>query len=187
VNKNYVGTFMSSFRESNLSYEIKNLDQSIISSNTRVKLSTDVTSTNFYLDTYEYQFNNKLYHPSDGFLANKGGILYSTLFYREGQSVQSGFDEDGYGNIRLYDYIDNNKVYVNTKAGRINYETGQVDFLYEFRPRDSVFTLIVIPDSVDIIATQDMILEIDGANSSVEAVEIDETDILKNINLSRTF
>jgi len=187
VNKNYVGTFMSSFRESNLSYEIKNLDQSIISSNTRVKLSTDVTSTNFYLDTYEYQFNNKLYHPSDGFLANKGGILYSTLFYREGQTVQSGFDEDGYGNIRLYDYIDNNKVYVNTKAGRINYETGQVDFLYEFRPRDSVFTLIVIPDSVDIIATQDMILEIDGANSSVEAVEIDETDILKNINLSRTF
>ena len=187
VNKNYVGDFLSSFRESNLSYQIKNLDSSVVSSNTRVKISADITATNFYLDQYEYHFNNKLYHPADGFLENKGGILSSSLFYREGQTVQSGFDEDGYGNIRLYDYIDRNKVYVNSKAGRIDYATGKVEFLYEFRPVDKEFKLTVIPDSVDVIATQDMILEIDSANSSVEIVEIEETDLLKSINLSRSF
>ena len=187
VNDNYVGDFMSSFRESNLSYQIKNLDSSVISSNTRAKISADVKVTNFYLDQYSFNFNNKLYHPNDGFLSDKGGILYSSLFYREGRTVQSGFDEDGYGNIRLYDFVDGSKVYVNSKAGKIDYETGKVEFLYEVRPATDMFKIVVIPDSVDVIATQDMILEIDPANSTVEVVEIEETNLLKNINLSRSF
>ena len=187
LNKNYVGKFLDSFRESNLSYEIKNIDPAVISSNTRVNMSATITATNGFLNQYEYRFNNKLYHPSDGFLEDKGGILSSTLFYREGRTVQSAFDEDGYGNIRLFDYIDNNKVFVNRKAGRIDYETGLIEFLYDFNPQDNNFNISVIPDSVDILATQSMILEIDTTSSSVDAVEIKETDLLRNINLSRSF
>jgi hypothetical protein len=187
MGKNYVGDFLSSFRESNLSYEIKNLHPAIVSSNTRVKISADVTVNNFYLDNYTYNFNNKLYHPEDGFLADKGGILGSSLFYREGRDVQSAFDDDGRGNMRLFDFVDGKKVYVNNKAGRINYETGEVEFLYEFRPQGTGFRITVVPDSVDVIATQDMILQIDAENSLVEIIEIEETDLLKNINLSRSF
>lgn len=187
LNKNYIGDFLNSFRESNLSYEIKNIDPSVVSSNTRVNISADVTSTNGYLDKYVFRFNNKLYHPNDGFLADKGGIFSSSLFYRVGRNVQSAFDEDGYGNIRLYDFVDGEKVFVNHKAGRINYETGLVEFLYDFDPVDTVFTISVIPDSVDVLTTQNMILEIDAGASTVDAVEIQETDLLRNINLNRSF
>ena len=187
LNENYIGDFLKSFRESNLSYEIRNIDQSVISSNTRVSLSTEITSQDGFLDQYEFRFNNKLYHPNDGFLGDKGGILTSTPFYRVGRNVQSAFDEDGYGNIRLYDFVDNKKVYVNRKAGRIDYQTGLIEFLYDFDPEDSVFDITVIPESVDIIANQNMILEVDLAKSSVDAVEIKETDLLRNINLSRSF
>lgn len=187
MNENYIGDFLASFRESNFSRELKDLDDSIISSNTRVELNTNITASNFFLDNYKFNFNNKIYHPEDGFLASKGGVFKSTLFYRAGRNYQSAFDEDGYGNIRLYDWIDNTKVFVNRKAGRINYETGEIEFLYDFDPEDGTFKISVIPDSVDIIADQNMILEIDEGASIVNAVEIQETDLLKTLNLSRSF
>ena len=188
INTTYVGEFLESFRESNLSYEIKLLDPSVVSSNTRVKMTAEVDIVSNKFLKYEYNFNNKLYHPFDGFLASEGGVLSSSLFYRSGKTVQSGFDEDGYGNVRLYDFIDNVKVYVNNKAGSIDYNTGAVKFLYDFDfANDGIFDISVVTDSVDIIATQDMILEIDSGSSSVEVVEIRETDILKNINLNRSF
>ena len=68
----------------------------------------------------------------------------------------SGFDEDGHGNIRLYDLVDGTKVYVNRKAGRLDYENGIVEFLYDFDPEDTTFTISVIPESVDVLATRDM-------------------------------
>lgn len=186
MNKNYIGEFLSSFRESNFSRELKQLDTSIISSNTRVKMKADISVTNGFLNKYKYSFNNKMYHPEDGFLASKGGILSSSLFNREGRSYQSGFDEDGYGNIRLFDWIDNGKVYVNFTAGKIDYDNGIVEFLYDFQP-NSDFSITLVPDSVDILAKQNVILEIDTSTSSVEVLEINETDIIKNINLSRSF
>ena len=186
VNQNYIGNFLSSFRESNFSREIKDLDPSVISSNTRVEITTNVTASGGYLNQYRYDFNNKLYHPQDGFLADKGGIFKSSLFYRAGRSYQSAFDEDGYGNIRLYDWIDNTKVFVNRNAGRINYETGSVEFLYDFDPQDTTFTISVVPESVDVIATQNMILEINQGASTVDAIEIQQTDLLKSLNLSRS-
>lgn len=186
-NTNYIGDFLSSFRESNLSREIKDLDPSIISSNTRVTLSSDVVAKNRFLEKYVYEFNNKVYHPVDGFLADKGGVFSSTLFKRVGRNFLSGFDEDGYGNIRLYDYIGDTKVYVNRKAGRLNYNTGKVEFLYDFDPVDTTFSISIIPESVDILASQDMILQIDTAKSTVDAIDVKETGILQNINLNRSF
>lgn len=187
VNENYIGDFLASFRESNFSRELRNLDPSIVSSNTRVEIKTNVTASNQFLKSYKYNFNNRVYHPEDGFLASKGGVFKSSLFYRVGRNFQSAFDEDGYGNIRLYDWIDNTKIYVNRKAGRLNYETGEVEFLYDFDPVDGIFTISVVPESVDVIASQNMILEIDEGTSLVDAVEIKETDLLRTLNLSRSF
>ena len=187
LNKNYIGDFLNSFRESNFSREIKALDAAVVSSNTRVTISADVAVQNLFLKQYKYNFNNRIYHPQAGFLAERGGVLSSSLFKRRGSTYLSGFDEDGYGNIRLYDYIDNTKVYINRKAGRIDYTAGTVEFLYEFNPAVDKFTISVIPESVDVIAQQDMILEIDSSNSTVDAIDVNETDIIKSLNLNRSF
>ena len=186
-NNNYVGDFLKSFRESNFSREIKSLDNAVVSSNSRVSITTDVKVNNLYLVDYTFNFNNKLYHPQDGFLADRGGIFSSSLFQRQSSNYLSGFDEDGYGNIRLYDYIDSTKVYVNRKAGRINYDNGLVEFLYEFQPTVDKFTISVIPESVDVLAERSTILEIDTGNSSVTAIEVNDTSIIKSLNLTRSF
>lgn len=188
MNTEYVGDFLSSFRESNFSYELKDLDKSIVSSNTRVTLKVNIGYTKSSLDKYSYSLNNKLYHPVDGFKATSGGILSSSLFYRAGNSNPSGFDEDGYGNIRLYDWIDNTKVYVNNNAGRIDYDNGDIQFLYDVTfDSAGTFSVSVVPESVDVIAKNDVILEVDSGDSTVDVVEIEETDLLKSINLNRSF
>lgn len=187
VNTSYIGEFLESYRESMLSTQIKNLDKAILSSNTVCKLAITKSVTAEKLEDYTIAFNNKLYHPEDGFYSTKGGILNSSLFYRTGRTVQSGFDDDGYGNIRLYDFIDGTRVYKNTTAGTIDYETGLVNIVYDYFIEDSSVTFTAIPDSVDAVASQNTILTIDTSQSHVNVVDYREVDLIKKLNTNRSF
>ena len=185
LNTTYIGDFLSNFNVSVFSSQIDEIDSSIISSNTRVLLRADVTAKNGILDFYDWTYNNKLYHPEDGFNLAKGGILSSTLFFRQGRTVQSGFDEDGFGNIRLFDFIDNEKVTVEPNAGTINYETGAIE-INEFDPVDGVINFTAIPDSFDILATENTILQIAPEDCLVDVIEKNNVGTIKNINLTRS-
>ena len=186
-NNHYISDFLSTFRESNFSYEIRNLDTAVVGSNTRIKLKKELTVENFVLDTNRIEFKNKLYHPEAGFRASEGGILSTNLFKRRGQNIYSAMDEDGNGKIRLYDVIDGNKVYISYDAGVIDYDAGTIEVVFDLQPTDSTVEFTVIPDSFDVTAFQNIILEIDVEDSIVNIVEKDDYDILKNLNLSRSF
>jgi hypothetical protein len=168
-----------------LSSQISDLDPSIISSNTRISLRVDIRALNGLLDFYTWTFNNRLYHPNDGFNAAKGGVVTSNLFYREGRTYQSGFDDDGYGNLRLFDFVDNEKITVNANAGTINYETGEVS-IQDFDPANGNIQFTAIPDSFDVQSSQNIVLEIATDDSSVDVIEKNEISTIKNINLSRS-
>jgi hypothetical protein len=185
LNTVYVGDFMTNFNESFLSAQISELDSSIISSNTRVSLRVDVKALNGLLDFYTWTFNNRLYHPNDGFNALKGGVVTSNLFYRKGRTYQSGFDDDGYGNLRLFDFVDNEKITVNTNAGTVNYETGKIT-IQDFDPANGNIQFTAIPDSFDVQSSQNIVLEIATDDSNVDVIERNEISTIKNINLSRS-
>lgn len=187
VNTSYIGDFLESYRESVLSTQIKNLDKAIISSNTVCKLAITKDVVDEKLEDYTIAFNNKLYHPEDGFYADKGGILNSNLFYRTGRTVQSGFDDDGNGNVRLYDFIDGQRIYKNATAGTIDYDTGLVNIVYDYFIEDSSVTFTAVPDSVDAIASQNIILTIDTSQSHVNVVDYNEVDLIKKLNTNRSF
>jgi len=185
LNNAYIGDFLTNFNESYLSAQISDLDPSIISSNTRISLRVDIRALNGLLDFYTWTFNNRLYHPNDGFNAAKGGVVTSNLFYREGRTYQSGFDDDGYGNLRLFDFVDNEKITVNANAGTINYETGEVS-IQDFDPANGNIQFTAIPDSFDVQSSQNIVLEIATDDSSVDVIEKNEISTIKNINLSRS-
>lgn len=185
-NTEYIGDFMKTFRASQLAAEIQDIDDSVISSNTRVTLRVDVEAKNQTLDTYSFTFGNKLYHPEDGFKKATGGILSTNNFYRVGRSYTSGFDDDGYGKIRLFDLINDSKVYVNEQAGSIDYNTGKCEILINVDPKDSTIEFSAIPDSFDVISENDVILRIATNKCSVKAVEQSNYTTQKTINLSRS-
>jgi len=185
-NTNYLGEFLRTFRVSQLSGEIQNLDESIVSSNTRVTLRVDVNSKNQKLDRYSFSFSNKLFHPEGGFKNTSGGIFSTTPFYRVGKNFTSGLDDDGYGKIRFFNLIDGEKVYINDNAGTINYETGQVDLLIKIDAVDGVIEFFGIPDSFDVIADNNTIIRISTSTSLVKAIEKNNTSSQRTTNLSRS-
>lgn len=185
LNTIYLGEFMDSFRESFLSSQIQELDSAVESSNTRVSLRVDNKVTNGILQYYNWTFNNKLYHPNDGFNAENGGILSTNLFRRAGRTNNSGFDEDGFGNIRLFDVVEGEKITVEPNAGTINYETGDIT-LEDFDPVDTTINFTTVPDSFDVQANNNIILEIATDDSIVDVLEKNETATIKNLNISRS-
>ena len=98
-NTDRLGEFKKNFFEQNLAEEIKLLDQSILSINTRTSLRYDINVVNSILSDYQIQFNNPVYHPFNGYNTDKGGIISTNKFYRIGKTFTSGFDDDGKGNI----------------------------------------------------------------------------------------
>lgn len=185
LNRTYIGDFLNNFNISVFSSQVEQIDAAIVSSNTRVLLRSDVIAKNGILDTYKWTYNNKLYHPEDGFNSAGGGILTSSLFLREGRTNQSGFDEDGFGNIRMFDFIDNEKVTVIAQAGTVNYETGEVE-INEFDPADGVINFTATPDSFDVIASENTILEIAQEDCLIDVIEKNDIATIKNINLTRS-
>ena len=184
-NNDRLGSFKKSFFEQNLAEEIKLLDKSIVSINTRTNLRYDAVVTNNRLDTYQISFNNPLYHPLLGFNSNKGGILSTNDFFRVGKSFTSGFDDDGKGNLRLFDNLDNVKVYSNNKAGTINYGKGIID-IKDFDPKDGNINFTVVPDSFDVLSLNEYILRISLDSSSINIVEKDNIELINLLNKSRS-
>lgn len=184
-NNNRLSSFTKSFFEQNLAEEIKLLDQSIVSINTRTSLRYNATVTNNKLNKYQISFNNPLYHPLLGFNNEKGGILSTNDFKRIGKSFTSGFDDDGKGNIRLFDNLDNVKVYSNNKAGTIDYGTGILD-IKDFDPVDGNINFTVVPDSFDVLSLNEYILRISLDSSIINIVEKDNIQLINLLNKSRS-
>lgn len=184
-NNNRLSSFRKSFFEQNLAEEIKLLDKSIVSINTRTSLRYNATVTNNKLNKYQIRFNNPLYHPLLGFNSNKGGILSTNDFKRIGKSFTSGFDDDGKGNIRLFDNLDNVKVYSNNKAGTIDYGSGILD-IKDFDPVDGNINFTVVPDSFDVLSLNEYILRISLDSSIINIVEKDNIQLINLLNKSRS-
>ena len=185
LNTTYVGDFLNNFNASVFSSQVSDIDNAIVSSNSRVLLRADVTAKNNILDIYEWTYNNKLYHPEPGFNAANGGIVTSSLFTRAGRTNQSGFDEDGFGNLRLFDFVDNEKITVIDKAGTVDYDTGKIE-LNEFDPEDGVINFTAIPDSFDVLSSENTILQIAVEDCLVDIIEKNDISTIKNINLTRS-
>lgn len=182
-NTNYLGDFLETFSISELSAEIKDLDPSIVSSNTRSSIRVTIGTNNNKLDRYTWTYENKIYHPQAGYKP----VLSTNLFKIPTDSDGNyGFDDDGNGNIRLYEYVDGQNVYKNNKAGTINYDSGSIEIDTTFATSDAEIRFTVVPDSFDVIALNNTILRIAPESSLVETVDKNEKELLKAINVSRS-
>ena len=184
-NTDRLGEFKKNFFEQNLAEEIKLLDQSILSINTRTSLRYDINVVNSILGDYQIQFNNPLYHPFNGYNTDKGGIISTNKFYRIGKTFTSGFDDDGKGNIRLFDLLDGVKVYNNNKAGTVDYNSGEIN-IQDFDPSDGKLQFTAVPDSFDVQSANQYILRISLDSSIINLIEKDNKDLINLLNKSRS-
>ena len=94
------------------------------------------------------------------------------------------FDDDGSGNIRRYILTAGVRVYQDNTAGTLSYTTGEIKInsinITSVENVDgaasSVIRLTVVPDSQDIIAVRNQILEIDFVNTTINGA-VDATAV----------
>jgi hypothetical protein len=175
-NSNTLQKFDSIFRYSKIVELIDDVDTSILSNITTLKIRKTFTPTINSSTRYDVYFRNSLYNPHSGHKADVGGILSSTGFKITGDTTNIYFlDDDGIGNIRRYYLVGAVRTYINNSQGTINYSTGQltinslsVSTVENIRGSASTtIELTVQPNSNDVVPVRDQILEIDTANSSI--------------------
>lgn len=164
---NNLGTFDNErFRYSQFVKEIDRADDSILSNETSIKIEKRFAPSTSTAATYTLAFNNAFRHEHDG----HASIITSTNFTFQGQT-KCKFDDDGYGNIRIY-YVDvaqNANVYLNRTAGDVDYTNGTVTF-NGFLPsafEGSEISIVAVPNSNDVKALRNQIMLIAGATVTV--------------------
>jgi len=173
-NTNTLQKFDAIYRHSKLTGIIDDTDTSILSNITTIKIRKSFTPTLLSSNKYDIYFRNALFNPHSGHNATAGGILSSTGFKIDGNDNEMFLDDDGQGNIRLYQQSAGIRTYINSTQGTINYITGQLTLnslnvasISNIRGSTStVIELTVTPDSNDVVPVRDQIVEIDISNSS---------------------
>ena len=177
--------FDSAFRHSKITGIIDDADSAISSNITNVTLSHNLSPTLNAATNYTIQLNNKFYNPHSGHASDGGGILASTGFKVSGNTTNvQFFDDDGAGNIRRYYVVSGVRQYQDNTAGTITYSTGEIKInsinITSIENVDgaasTIIRLTIIPDSLDIIAVRNQILEIDFTNTTVNGT-VDTTTV----------
>jgi len=179
-NSNTLQSFDSMLRHSKLIEIIDDVDTSILSNITTLKIRKSFTPTIGSSTNYTVSFSNALYNPHSGHNASAGGILVSTGFKIGSSANEYFFDDDGAGNIRRYYLVGDVRTYADNSAGTIDYATGaiavnalNISSISNIRGLAStIVELTVTPNSNDIVPLRNQILNIDVANSSI-TVEVD--------------
>ena len=103
--------------------------------------------------------------------------MSSTGFYVSGEfnTNEQFFDDDGKGNIRLYYFTGVTRNYTDITAGTVNYKTGKVSInalnILSISNIDGAAStrirIVALPNSNDIVAVRNQILEIDVTNTKI--------------------
>lgn len=187
----YLFKFGKDFRASKFITTIDSVNTSITGTTMNLKLQKRIEPLLNKASSYTIKFYNSILHPIDGFTSvvstNAFGYQDKTSSATVKPIVDCYLDDDGYGNIRIYKIDGTSKVYINSKAGKIDYTKGLIT-LNNFKPEyivpktSSEIRITVIPEKQDIKALRNQIISID-AESSNYAVEPDN---LYTTNQSQT-
>lgn len=160
-----LNNFDAIFRHSNLVKAIDEINDSILSNITNIRLRKKKDVKLNFSEGLVVNFGNSFYHPHDGHNKMSGGILVSTGFKIDGDSVNTYFfDDDGSGNVRRYSLASGQRVIADSSAGTIDYASGKVSIdAIKFTSTvnsDTSIDFTVIPESDDVVAIRGSLIDI---------------------------
>jgi len=159
--------FNRMFRHSELTKIIDNTHTSILSSIVRMNISASFIPFINTSQQYIINFRNALYHPHTG----HEPIIKTTSFKISGSDLDHYLNDDGNGNIRLYNQVGTTITYVNNLIGTIEYSTGKITLnnlnVTSVGNNDGTIRIFTIPSSYDIIPVKQQIVTVDIANLTV--------------------
>jgi len=160
-----LNNFDSIFRHSNLVKDIDAANTAILSNITNVRLEKRKLVEIGKSEGLVINFGNGFFHPHDGHNSASGGILTTTGFKVDGDTVNTYFfDDDGSGIVRRYSMQSGVRVFADLAAGSIDYTSGKVSIdAIKFTSTvnsDTSIDFTVIPSSDDVVAIRGSLIDI---------------------------
>ena len=160
-----LNNFDSIFRHSNLVKDIDNANTAILSNITNVRLEKKKLIEIGKSEGLVIEFGNGFFHPHDGHNKASGGILTTTGFKVDGDTVNTYFfDDDGSGVIRRYSMQSGVRVFADLAAGTIDYTSGKISIdAIKFTSTvnsDTSIDFTVLPSSDDVVAIRGSLIDI---------------------------
>ena len=170
-NTNELQQFNSVFRQSKLSRLIDATEPAIVSNVTTVKLHRRLVPFYDVASQYIINLGNPIY--SSG--VPEESIL-TTGFYILGSSLLHYLDDDGLGNLRMFNYSGTFKNFVNSKMGTVDYTKGIINVSnLHITGLDSNNTFeelsfVIKPQSYDVVSVRDQLVLIPDDHISVNII-----------------
>ena len=160
-----LNNFDSIFRHSNLVKDIDAANTAILSNITNVRLEKRKLVEIGKSEGLVINFGNGFFHPHDGHNSASGGILTTTGFKVDGDTVNTYFfDDDGSGIVRRYSMQSGVRVFADLAAGSIDYTSGKVSIdAIKFTSTvnsDTSIDFTVLPSSDDVVAIRGSLIDI---------------------------
>lgn len=177
-NSDYLGLFQKNFRQSKFSSLIDGSSPAINSNTAQISLMKEFEPNLGRPAPYTINFDNPLLHPVDGYTpilsSTSFGYVDSTSSAKIKPTVDAFFDDDGYGNVRIFKQIGSKKVVINKKIGTIDYSNGLIS-IRNFAPQylgsgQTSLKITVLPENKDIFSRRNQIITIDELSINVTAV-----------------
>jgi hypothetical protein len=162
--------FEQIFRFSNFSTKIDQVDTAIVSNITSIRASFAQTPTLATATKYTIAFENGIEH-SGGDISGQQPVVTSTGFVIDGNTNTLYFDDDGAAKIKTYYLTGSTKTTVDSEAGTINYNTGEIIVtsinITSVVNADGTITFTMKPASNDLVPVRNQVFQIDSTNLSV--------------------
>lgn len=153
--------FDSVFRLSRLQRLIDTTEDSIVSSVVKVKLAREIVPNFNNNSSYTINLFNPIYNEPG---STAGSNIISTGFQIGGNNNTYFFDDDTFGNLRLF-YLSSTglRVYQDNTAGTVNYATGKIiiNSINVASAPGNIITFTIEPSSYDVVSVRDQLVRID--------------------------
>ena len=165
------------FRYSPFTTMIDEVDTSILSNITTIKMSKTFLPTIGTATKYTINFENPIYNPHSGHAASTsgtqaGGVISSSGFKYTGDAQVYYYEDDGAGLVKSYYISGSSKVYKAAAVGTMTYSTGEIILTKEDiasvenydGATQTYIRMTAQPSSNDIVPVRNQVLEIDTYN-----------------------
>lgn len=177
-NDKTLNRFDGIFRFSKLSALVDNTEQSIVSNIMTLKLHRQVEVKYNSLANYYVNLANPIYDSGVGEESVLSSGFYidsntNTMYLDDAPAISSsGGAATGFGELRMFYYFNNNKVYVDTTVGTVDYTNGiiQINGLNIIGIEGTAFEFIIKPQSNDVVAIRNQLIKIPAETLNVNII-----------------
>ena len=170
--------FGNDFRYSKFVTHIDEVNEYITSNDTQVRLLKEITPTLNEQVNITINFNNELQARRTlctGVIHNSVVLTTSYFTYVDDDGTQTEFAQirdTGNGNLEIYKTVNNQFVTIKDSIGSINYNTGLVQINnLKVSSYENNISVLVNTKNKDIIATRNMILNIEPSYTTINVLE----------------